>query len=487
MPSSPSVRADEYGWKRKRRYEIAAFVFTLALIAAAVVVWAVAAGRGEPSQIGVRPSVSGALPSGNRAGVAAKGAEPAVAPDRKGTPPAAVPAGEFKENWPRFRGPGGMGIVPGGDWPTAWNGANGEGIVWKAEVPSSGKSSPVIWGDRIFLTGSDGKSQDVMCFDRTTGKLLWRKSAEAAREEKEDEPLDVSGDTGYAAPTPATDGTRIYAFFATGDLLAFDFKGNIVWKRNLGSPRNNYGIATSPIIHKNLVIVQFDRGSSAEDGFSAILGIDAETGAEMWRTERPVCNSWATPVCVETKNGFRLFTAANPWVICYDPALGIEQWKADVLTGDVAPSPVYADGFVYVTNQNSQVAAIRADGEGDVTKTHVAWTADKGMPDASSPISDGKYFLQAESSGLVTCYNARNGKLLWEKEFECAFWASPTLAGNTVYLPSADGSTRIFRLGDKFEDVASPGLGEGIYATPAFCDSLICMRGEKHLFCVGRK
>ena len=242
---------------------------------------------------------------------------------------------------------------------------------------------------------------------------------------------------------------------------------------------------------------------------SALIAFDGKTGKEAWRTKRPVVNSWTTPIIADTGQRLELITSANEWVISYNPDTGAELWRAEGVTGDVAPSPVYAAGLVYATNQYSLLVAIRIGGSGDVTKTHTAWEAEEGMSDASSPICDGKLYLQATSGGLLTCYEATKGspnplweaemdlvlekyykevvgKPLPERELSAEFWASPALVGNLVYLTAKDGRTYIFPLAEKFKLLGIPNLGEEVFASPAFLDGRIYFRTTKHLVCIAK-
>ena len=395
-------------------------------------------------------------------------------------------ADRYQENWPRFRGPGGMGVVDAGDWPTEWDGASGKNVVWKTEVPAPGNSSPVIWGGRIFLTGGTEKKREVLCFAREDGRLLWRTEVPTPPDFDPSD-LYLMDPTGYAAPTAVTDGERVYAFFATADLAAVDFEGNLVWNKHLGDPNNTYGIAVSPIFYGGQLILQFDRGTMPEDELSRLIAFDPKTGEEEWSVKRPVVNSWSTPVVAETETGTELITSAAPWVISYDPEMGTELWRAKVLSGDVAPCPVVKDSVAYVTNEYAKVAAIQTGGVGDVTDDRVKWTAQDGMSDAPSPICDGDRFLQIHSRGRMTCYDAEDGELLYDERLDSSFWASPTLVGTTVYLPSAEGRTYLFEFTDKLEISSTHELGEPILATPAFADSFIYIRGENHLFCIGEE
>lgn len=419
----------------------------------------------------------------------ARGAEkPKPVTDGKGQK-APRPSHGFKDNWPQFRGPTGMGLVKDGDWPRKWNGAAGENIVWKCAVPAKGHSSPVIWGDRIFLTGGDKEKRQVLCIDRTDGKLRWAsavKSSFGQKAKDEEESLELYEDTGYAAPTPTTDGERVYAMFATAELAGFDFDGKQVWARYFGRPQNMYGIASSLIMCDEQLILQFDQGSSPDDGLSALLALDPKTGETLWQTDRPVPNSWTTPLVVRQGKAIEIVTSADSWVISYDPALGSELWRAEGVTGDVAPTPVYAGDLVYVAQAYDKLLAIRLGGEGDVTKTHIVWKAEEGMPDTGSPVCNDKWLLQAQSNGQVTCYDAKKGTLLWEQYFDSNFQASPILAGKLVYLFADDGKAFIFELGGKYELLSTADIGEKVTASPAFGDSRVYIRGIKHLFCVGK-
>ena len=399
MPKPLVERADGDRWLGTRHGALIAVAVVAALAVVCFLVFTVIGGDRVPTADDLQPAVVKETP----------------VPEKKPEP-------TFKENWPVFRGPTGMGIVRAGDWPRKWDGKTGEGILWKTAVPLAGKSSPVIWGNRIFLTGGDDEKREVYCYDRTSGKLLWQtevksppKGAPVEGEEEEEE--EVYEDTGYAAPTAATDGERVYVTFATADIAALDFDGKIVWQQNFGPPDNVYSMSSSLTLLKDRVIWQLDKGSSGDEEKSSILALDGKTGKVAWQTPRPVGASWSSPVLVQTPAGPRIFTTADPWVTAYEPEFGAEIWRATGLSGDVAPAPVYADGKVFATNEYAQVMAIRDDGQSDVTETHVVWIAEDGMSDAPSPLCDGKLFFQAHSSGQLTCYDAKTGQLLWEKEF----------------------------------------------------------------------
>jgi len=356
----------------------------------------------------------------------------------------------------------------------------------------------VMWGNRIFLTGADAERQEVYCFERSSGRLVWTATVPRRKPPPgpDDDP-ETTEETGHAAPTPATDGERVYAFFASGDLAAVDYDAGIVWAKNMGAPESFYGIATSPLVHDGRVILQYDRGDDAEADKSALLALDPRTGDVLWRTPRPVVNSWSSPVVARTGGGERIIAVADPFLIAYDAATGAEKWRARTVTGDVAPCPVVAGGRVYVTNEYSDAMAVRLGGEGDVTESHVAWrNMDSQQSDAASPVCDGRFFFQVHSSGTATCHDAADGRVLWEREFTReddegedvpeVFWASPTLVGDLVYLPAKKGRTYVFRLGAQYEEVGFGALDEETYATPAFGDGRIYVRTVDHLFCIGK-
>lgn len=392
---------------------------------------------------------------------------------------------EASKYWPQFRGPTGQGISAYTNVPTTWDGPSGKNIVWKSRVPVGGNSSPVVWKDRIFLTGGTDRVRQVYCFD-TAGKLLWQKDMPATPSSAA-KPPEVIEDTGFASSTPATDGQRVYVMFAIGDVAAFDFAGNQVWVRSLGIPKNSYGHATSLALVRNLLLVQFDQ-AAAKEGKSKLLALDTATGKSLWETPRPVPNSWCTPLVVSWKGQEQILTAGDPWAIAYQPADGKEIWRVKCLGQDVAASPVFADGVAFIGNANAKAVAIRIDGRGDVTESHVLWTAEDGLPDTCSPLVTPQCLLLLASEGILTGYDVKSGKKLWEQDFESSFKASPSLVGKNVYLLGDEGKAWIVEPGPAAcKTVAQADVGEHCAASPAFQDGRIYLRGKEHLFCIGSK
>jgi len=408
----------------------------------------------------------------------------AIAASQQAQTAAAFPpypdAAKLSRNWPRFRGLSGLGIVSHPDIPQQWDAATGAGVLWKTEIPLPGKNSPIVWENRVFLTGADKDRRQVYCYDADSGELVWQRELASSVATPE-----VWDDTGYAAPTAATDGRQVYALFATGDIAAFNFDGTPRWARALGPLDNAYGHASSLELWKNFVFVQLDQGHSSDAGLSVLYALDAQTGRTAWQVQRPVQGSWASPAVFATASGAQLLTLAAPYVMAYDPATGAELWRARCMSGDVAPSAVYADGTVYVSQEYARAAAIATDGRGDVSETHIRWSAYDGLPDTVSPLTDGQQLYLINSYGLVTCLDAASGAAIWEHYFDAEFKASPVLAGNLVYLPDTAGTMHIFENAREFNLVATAQLAEPMFATPAFVAGRIYVRGKQHLYCIG--
>ncbi|OPZ12725.1 MAG: outer membrane biogenesis protein BamB [candidate division BRC1 bacterium ADurb.BinA364] len=429
------------------------------------------------------PGGAAPVPAAAQSMAPPSGEAPAAAQTAVGPVSAGRFAAEYASQWPNFRGPNGVGWAAEGDWPTSWSLETRHNILWQVDADLDGMSSPVVWGGRLFLTGGDEESQTVACFDAATGEQLWSSAIESPAEGMDD--LEVMEETGFAASTPAVDGERVYAMFATGVVAAFDFQGAKVWEKDLGRPDNMYGLASSLLRHGDFLIVQFDQGYDAEDEKSRLLALDPATGEEKWSTPRPVPNSWASPILANAEARAELILNGSPWVIAYNPATGEEYWRAEALDGDVAASPAFGGGTrVFVSNDAAQTAAIRLGGQGDVTETHIEWIGDDGLPDTASPVSDGNYLLLS-SGGQLTCHDAENGEVKWMEYIDTACQASPILAGGLVYLFGDDGLVLMLKLGDTFQVERQAHCGEPVYATPAFVNSKIYVRGYKTLFCIG--
>jgi outer membrane protein assembly factor BamB len=427
-------------------------------------------------------------------------------PAPRSVPPAPYAASddEISHAWSRFRGPDGSGISPYTDVPDTWDCVARKNVLWRADVPLPGNSSPIVCGQRVFLTGATEKTRQVLCFDAKTGALVWQKevpSTAASRGE-----LKVMNDTGFAAPTPATDGRRVFAIFPNGDLAAFDFAGEPIWFKSLGIPENSYGHAASLLVYRETLLVPWDQGKSGA-GRSKLLALDAATGEIAWQKSRPVNASWTTPILIRHAGADQVITLACPWIIAHDPRDGSELWRAGgpkgkaVLTGDPGPSPVFADGVVVaVANDQSPILAVRPDGKGDVTLTHVLWQGEDNRPDLCSPLATSTQVYFLDASGMLTAYDTHKGDKLWEKDLgdftkapgessgRFLAKASPSMAGKLLYVINfEDGKGLVLEPGnDGCKKVGTTDLGEKCTASPAFQPGRIYLRGEKHLFCIGK-
>ena len=410
-----------------------------------------------------------------------------------GEAPLAPPASseEMSLQWPRFRGPGGLGISPHQDVPVEWDGATGKNILWKTETPLPGASSPVVWKNRIFLSGSDKDHREVYCLDAATGNILWRTPLPKAAGAPVDPPTVLQDDTftgGYAASTLATDGRFVYAMFTTGDIAALLFEGRLAWTRNLGAPVNHYGHATSLLTHGSRLIVQFDQGSMPDENLSALLALESETGKEVWKSApRPVPNSWSTPIVIPVGKHEEIVTSGSPWVIAYDPEKGTELWRAECLAGEVATSLAFGSGVVLAVSKDAKCAAILPGGQGNVTATNVLWNAEDGLPSIASPLVANSFVFLADDNGLLTCYGGQDGAKMWEHDFETGFRSSPAFAEGRVYALDADGVMHIVAAANEFKEIAASPLGEPAEASPAFADGRIYLRGVKSIFAIGKK
>ncbi len=385
--------------------------------------------------------------------------------------------------WPRFRGHGGLGISAAGRAPTSWDARTGKGILWKAKVPLWSVSSPVVWGGRVFLTGATRRKREVYCFDARSGKLLWTGAVANVPGSPREVPK-ADEETGYAAPTPVTDGKHVYAIFANGDIAAFDFAGRRTWARNLDPPANTYGHASSLAMHGGLLFVQLDSTSEA-DGGARMVALKAATGKTAWEAKRGVLASWASPIIARTAKGPQIITSAGERIIAHHPETGKVLWTVRCEGSLMTPSPIYAAGLVIAAIAGDQVYAIRPDGKGDVTKTHVAWRSDDLVPNVPSPVAAGGLLFVPHSSGYLACCDVRTGRKLWEHEFDAVFYASPTVIRDRLYLLGRQGEAFAVRAGRTCEQIGKASLGEPCDASPAYADGCLYIRGASHLYCIG--
>ena len=392
------------------------------------------------------------------------------------TAPAAVvlSAQNIKNNHNSFRGPFGQGVSFHKNIPTQWDGAAGNNIAWKTAIPKHGYNSPVIWGDKIFVSGSDKQSREVYCFDRGTGKLLWTGIADNIQGSPANPPK-VTEDTGLSAPTLATDGNQVYAIFATGDIIAFDTNGIRVWARNIGVPDNHYGHSSSLIVWDNKLFVQYDTNRGGK-----VLALKTDTGETAWEKSRSSKISWASPVLANVGGKYQLVLTADPIVAGYDIKTGEELWQVKCMMGEVGPSVGFADGIVVAANEYAKMVAI------DVNTKSVLWEADEYLPEASSPLAYNGLVVIATSYGVLACYDLKTGEKYWEHDVGKTLYSSPMYADGKIFMMDNDGVMRIYEFGKEMKLISENKLGEHAGTTPAFTNGKIYIRGDKNLYCIGK-
>ena len=388
--------------------------------------------------------------------------------------------GDGAKYWPRWRGPSGQGLIDGDGYPTRWSAT--ENVLWRVAVPGSGNSSPIVWGDFIFVTTAapEGKSRGIVAFRRADGKQLWQALAPEAH------PESAHRKNGLASSTPTTDGERVYAYLGNHGVLAVDFTGKQVWHRNLGRFEAYHGTASSPLLHDDRLIVVQDHG-----GRSFIGAFDKKTGDELWRTNRPSQVGWSTPIAIRAGGREEIVYSAQQQVEAYDPKTGERLWKARGNTFETIPTPVVGHGLLYASSGRAgPTLAIRPGGSGDVTKSNVVWRASKGSPFVPSPVLDGDYlYMVNDMSAVVTCYEAKTGEVMWQGRLGRAqregFSASPVAVDGRIFITSDDGLTFVLAAGPEFELLHTNNLEERVLASPALVDGRWYFRTERHLLAIG--
>lgn len=375
------------------------------------------------------------------------------------------------DNFPNFRGNGGAGIVSKSNVPSNWDGTSGKNIKWKTAIPLPGFSSPVVWGDKIFLTGGNSSKQEVYCVDSNSGKILWTIPVGKPETKKPK----VSPETGHSAPTPVTDGKAVYAIFSTGDIAAIDFEGKKLWEKDLGLPKNHYGHSSSLLIYKESVIVQYDQTGSPK-----VMALSVKDGKTIWSTDRPVKVSWASPILVNTGKRNELILVAEPYVASYNPANGKELWKIECIGGEVGPSLGYANGIAFTVNEYSKLCAVKVGDE-----PSILWENADLLSDIPSPVANDKYLFMVTSYGILVCFDAVSGEKYWEHDFGNPVYSSPMLVNGKLYLLDRQGTMHIIASDKEYKSLGEAKLGEKSACTPAFTNGRIYIRGDKNLYCIG--
>lgn len=427
---------------------------------------------------------------------------------------------EEKGHWPSFRGPDASGVSEGMKLPDKWDAATGEGLRFKVEIPGLAHSSPVIWGDRLFLTtavsskgeasfkpglyGSGEASEDrsvhewqILCMDKKTAKILWTKTATKGAP-KDKRHIKAT----YANATPATDGEHVVALFGSEGLFAYTVKGEFLWKKDLGRmdvgaydlPSYEWGTASSPIIYDGKVIVQCDQQKG-----SFLLAADLKTGKTVWTTPREELPSWGTPTIYPGKERAELITNGSNFIRGYNPATGEELWRLGGSSKITAPTPVFSDGLIIVSSGRGPqrpVFAIRPGATGDITlrdgetgNNFIAWSKTRRGGYMPTPLIYRSEVYVLNNDGILACFDLKSGTEHYADRVphrSFGFSASPVAADGKIYLAGEDGLVFVLEAGTKLKLLAVNPLGEPLMASPALSDGTLYLRGSRHLFAVGK-
>jgi outer membrane protein assembly factor BamB len=423
-----------------------------------------------------------------------------------------------QQNWPSFRGANAAGTADGKPTAVKWNAAAGENVAWKTPVGGVAVSSPIVWGNRVFVStaiGSDasqgirtGQYGDVepvadnskhtwhlIALDKATGKVVWDKVAYEGIPKTKRHPK-----SSQASATPVTDGTHVIVSFGSQGLYAYDFAGTLLWQKDLGilnagwffDPDYEWGVGSSPIIYKNMVIVQCDiqRGSF-------LAAFDTATGKEVWRTHREEIPSWSTPTVFESNGKAELVTQATTFTRGYDPMTGKELWKYSGNSEIAIPTPIVGPGFVLITNGYrgvQPIVAVKPGATGDITlKTgetkseFIPWSALHGGPYIPTPVIYGDQLYILQGNGVLAAYKVATGERIYQERLGGtggSFSASPIAADGKIYLSSEDGDVYVVKAGPAYELLSKNSIGEVLMATPAVSDGLLIFRGLKNVYAI---
>ncbi|HSF39634.1 MAG TPA: PQQ-binding-like beta-propeller repeat protein [Thermoanaerobaculia bacterium] len=416
------------------------------------------------------------------------------------------------QNWPAFRGPGGGGVAEG-PGPTAWDVERSTNVKWKTEIPGLGHSSPVVWGDRVFVTtavssgtgeeipkalgGEVASSSDmaphswrVYCLDKRTGKILWEKVLHEGVPR-----IKRHVRNSFATPTPATDGRHLVVSFGAEGLFGLDLDGKVLWRQDLGTLAAGYyadtkyqwGFGSSPILYGDLVIIQAD-----VDREPFLAAYDLATGKPVWKTAREDRQSWSTPGVTRGLEQDELVTIAPQAVRGYDPKTGRELWRLDWKMDITQSTPVVSDGVIYLSSgkgPQQPILALRPGARGDITPQpgkpldpHIVWLKDRGGPITTSPLVYGGYLYSLVDQGILRCLSLATGEEVYTERVRGEFLSSPVAAGGKLYLTAVDGDVHVVRAGPRYEQLAVSSLDEISYATPAISDGLLIVRTRRFLY-----
>ena len=422
------------------------------------------------------------------------------------------------QNWPAFRGLNASGVADGVKTPLTWNAEKSQNILWKTAIPGLSHASPIVWGDRVFLITAisgdpsarfDAKDRGIgladdnakhtwriYALDKRSGKILWEKTAyegipRAKRHVKATQ----------ANSTPVTDGRYVVALFGSEGLDCYDVNGKLLWKKDLGvlnpglwdDPGSSWGHASSPIIYRDLVIVQADGHKQ-----SFIAAYRLKDGSQAWRVERGEITSWSTPTILENKGRVELIANGGRYIRGYDPLTGKELWRfSDRDTQVKMQAPLVGHGLIYITGgypAGRPMYAFRPGAVGDIslktgeeTNQFIAWQSSKGSPYTPTPLVYGDFFYTVADNGVLSAYEAKTGKLVYQQRLPTSFSASPIAADGKLYLASQDGDVLVVKAGPVYELLATNPMGQPLMATPAISEGVLFIRSESFMYAVAEK
>ena len=391
------------------------------------------------------------------------------------------------EDWPGWRGPRSDGTVKDSGFPLNWSAI--ENVKWKTELRGAGHSSPVVCGGRVFVAGciEKEKKRVLYCVDRATGKMLWERTAVVAELEKK------HNENSWASSTPAADGERVFITFLDKPRLrvfCYDLDGKLLWEKSPGEFHSVHGFCSPPMLYKDMVIVNGDQDAPAGQK-AFIVALDRSTGAEKWRIDRPnKLRSYCPPVVIDAAGKKQLVLTGSKCVTSYDPDTGAQNWIIDGPTEQFVSSMVLHDGILLMTAGYpvNWVMAIDPSGRGNVTRTHVLWSKKNEGGYVPSPVAHkGKLYL-VDDHGVASCWDVKSGKQEWKERLSAkGHHSSAVCAEGRIYLTADDGVTFVLKVGPDFEVLANNPLGERVFASPAFSDGEIFLRGARHLWCIAAR
>ena len=398
------------------------------------------------------------------------------------------------ENWPQFRGPGGQGVATEKNLPLKWSAT--ENVAWKTALPGESWSSPVVWGDRVFVTTATdgGESCRVVSLERKTGRILWNKEA------FKQVPRRKEGRNTYATPTLATDGEQVYACFGDGSFAALNFAGDMVWRNRDYKFYGQHGLGSSPILYRGLLIMARDGSNEGEDkklGWqtpwdqSRVIALDAKTGKERWQGKRGLSRiSHGVPVIWEHDGKAEVVSEAGDVVQGFDAQTGERLWSSEVIGEGKVPSTVIGDGLVFTAGGwggKETIKAFKLGGKGDQKEAQLVWEQKKGMPKVPSMLYVKPHLFAITDGGVATCMKADTGELVWQERVGGNFSATPVAAEGRIYFLGDNGETTVIEAGPEFKVLAKNPLGEKVQASMAVSLGQLFIRTEKNLICIGAR